>query len=368
MFVHLAICITTFLIAFTSYQSVQARSNTFNTNTVQPGDNLLSILRQNGFSESEREKVLKAHEGIRNFFLTLDTRYLVSKSRDGVELRMFDSQTSTAFQIIKKGSKITAQEFDPRYQIKAVRIEGRTSGSLMGSILQLVPSNWVASRFVDAYAFDLESNKKIPSGQRFGFTVEKLYHLGQFIKYGEVTDTSLIISGTNVRKKFVKHQDAGVFFNPQDLIEAKPLYAPVEYIKIASTFSTRRLHPITKKVAPHLGVDFELPAGDPVFAARKGVVARYGYNSAAGHFIVILHPNGMETSYNHLLKIDRRIHQGLQVKAGEKIGVVGCSGYCTRTHLHFAVKQKGRMIDPLKYLKSYPRHLEQHLQNKVAKN
>jgi murein DD-endopeptidase MepM/ murein hydrolase activator NlpD len=226
----------------------------------------------------------------------------------------------------------------------------------------------VASRFIDAYVFDLKSSRRLDRGARFGLTVEKLYENGQFIKYGEVTATSLDINGVPVHKKFIKHKAGGVFFSAGDLLDDRPFYAPVEYIKVASRFAQNRLHPITKRHQPHLGIDFELPIGDPVFAPRKGTVIRYGNNHAAGNYIILLHANGIETAYNHLHRIDKRIRQGLKVSAGEKIGEVGCTGYCTRAHLHFAVKKKGRMVDPINYIKSYPSHMERLLQERVASN
>jgi murein DD-endopeptidase MepM/ murein hydrolase activator NlpD len=238
----------------------------------------------------------------------------------------------------------------------------------LGSILAKVKSNWIASRFLDAYVFDMENSRDVSRGAAFSLMFERLYEGGQFIKYGEVLETSLQLDGNIVKKRFVRNNNAGIFFSSKDLLEQRPFYAPVAYIKVASRFKPNRMHPITKRLQPHLGIDFELPVGDPVFAPRLGTVVRYGHNRAAGNYIVLLHNNGMETSYNHLNRIDRRIRQGLRVNAGEKIGEVGCTGYCTRAHLHFAVKKKGRMVDPVKYIKSYPSQMQQVLEDRVATN
>ncbi|UOF00528.1 M23 family metallopeptidase [Bdellovibrio reynosensis] len=367
MAIYLAGIVSAFFIAFISYQPAQASANTFTAKPIRLGDNLLSILRQNGFSEKEREKVLASDRGLRNLFLTLDTRYLVRRSGNTIELRMFDSQTSDAFKIVKQGKSVKALRYNPNYYVVLKKVEGRVHGSLLGSVLAQVNSNWVATRFTDAYVFDLVS-RNVSRGSRFSFTVEKNYEAGQFVKYGEVLQTSLEIGGELVQKKFVRHKDAGVFFNSQDLFEQRPFYAPVEYLKVASKFQPNRKHPITGRHQPHLGIDFELPVGDPVYAPRYGTVVRYGNNRAAGNYIVLLHPNGMETSYNHLHRIDRRVRQGLKVRAGEKIGEVGCTGYCTRAHLHFAVKRKGRMVDPIKFIKPYPSHMERLLEARVASN
>lgn len=365
---HLAGIVSAFILAFTSYQSAFAGANSFTAKPVRLGDNLISILRQNGFTQSEREAVVGSHQRLRHLFLTLDTRYLVRKERGEVELRMFDSQTSDAFRILKKNGRVTAAAYNPAYKISHERVSGKIYGSVLGSVQAKINSNWVASRFIDAYAFDI-APRAVSRGAAFWLVVEKLHEEGQFVKYGEVLQTSLAINGRPVQKKFVRNsKGGGVFFASEDLLEDKPFYAPVDYIKIASRFKPDRVHPITKRKQPHLGIDFELPVGEPVYAPRRGTVVRYGRNRAAGNYIVLLHPNGMETAYNHLNKIDRRIRQGLKVSAGEKIGEVGCTGYCTRPHLHFAVKKKGRMVDPIKYIKSYPSHMEAMLEARVAKN
>lgn len=354
--------------AFTSYQPVHAGANTFTAKPVQLGDNLLSILRHNGFTEKEREQVLAAHKGLRTLFLTLDTRYLLRRAPGEVELRMFDSQTSAAFKIIKKNGRVQAQAYQPNFKTTVVRVDGRVYGSLLGSVLGKINSNWVASRFMDAYVFDMQSSRDVERGARFWLTVEKKYEAGQFVKYGEVLQTSLEIDGEAVHKKFVRYKDGGVFFDAENMLEDRPFYAPVEYIKVASRFKPNRVHPITGRLQPHLGIDFELPQGDPVYAPRKGVVVRYGRHHAAGNYVILLHSNGMETAYNHLSRIDKRIRVGLKVSAGEKIGEVGCTGYCTRAHLHFAVKKKGRMVDPIKYIKPYPAQMERLLEERVASN
>ena len=96
------------------------------------------------------------------------------------------------------------------------------------------------------------------------------------------------------------------------------------------------------------------------------MVVRYGFNKAAGNYVVLMHGYGYETSYNHMRKVDSKIRRGLKLAAGEKLGEVGCTGYCTKAHLHFAVRQKGRMVDPLKYIRPYPIFAENMLHAKIA--
>ena len=49
------------------------------------------------------------------------------------------------------------------------------------------------------------------------------------------------------------------------------LSAPLEYVRISSKFSNRRLHPI-KIYRPHHGVDYAAPSGTDVVSTGDGKV------------------------------------------------------------------------------------------------
>lgn len=336
--------------------------------SVLPGDNLISILQKQGFSATEREHVLAQDKNLRHLFLTLDTHYLVHAQNNEIELHMFDSQTENAFKIVKNKSGIKVSAYNPEFKTVVSRVEGRVSGSLLNSILARVPSNWVATRFIDAYAFEVRSTQNLQKGARFSLTLEKRYEGPYFIKYGEVLQTSLEVNHVALNKKFVRYKNMGIFIREHAPMDTRAFYAPVDYIRVSSHFQPHRLHPVTGRLQPHLGVDFELPEGASVLAARNGVVTRFGHSKAAGNFIVLMHSNGIATGYAHMHFLDPRIHEGLHVKAGEKIGEVGCTGYCTRAHLHFAVKIHGQMVDPLRFIKPYSTHYEGLLQERLAQN
>lgn len=124
--------------------------------------------------------------------------------------------------------------------------------------------------------------------------------------------------------------------------------APVRGFPVNSPFGMRRLAG-EQTPRPHRGVDFAAPLGTGVFAAAEGTVIRLGYQADGfGHFVEVRHPNGMVTLYAHLSRIDVRSGQAL--RAGERLGLVGTSGYSTGPHLHLEVRRNGRPIDPLRVL------------------
>lgn len=126
------------------------------------------------------------------------------------------------------------------------------------------------------------------------------------------------------------------------------LKAPLKYSRISSGFSYNRLHPITRKVRPHTGVDYAAPMGTPVMSIGDGVVTSAKYEGAGGNTIRIKHNSTYSTAYLHLSKYATGIKAGKRVKQGEVIGYVGSTGRSTGPHLDFRIWKNGTPIDPLK--------------------
>ena len=101
----------------------------------------------------------------------------------------------------------------------------------------------------------------------------------------------------------------------------------------------------------HAGTDMRLRVGDTIRAAFDGKVRIMRYNKkfrkkGYGHFVMLRHPNGLETLYGHLYKPLVKVNQ--EVKAGEPIGLGGNTGRSTGPHLHFEFRYKGLPINARK--------------------
>jgi len=99
-------------------------------------------------------------------------------------------------------------------------------------------------------------------------------------------------------------------------------------------------------------VDFAVPVGTPVYAAREGKVVatrasgskgalKRGYGKYA-NYIVIEHSDGTFGKYYHLKKQGVAVRVGERVKQGDLIGYSGNTGYSSGPHLHFSVSK----VDP----------------------
>ena len=107
---------------------------------------------------------------------------------------------------------------------------------------------------------------------------------------------------------------------------------------------------VTSKYGPrrrrmHKGIDLKVQIGDTIRAAFDGKVRiknfeRRGY----GYYLVIRHPNGLETVYGHLSKFLVGVND--IVRAGDPIALGGNTGRSTGSHLHFETRFLGQAINP----------------------
>lgn len=68
-------------------------------------------------------------------------------------------------------------------------------------------------------------------------------------------------------------------------------------------------------------------------------------NNECGNGLVVDHGGGWETQYCHLAQ-GLRVKVGDNVQAGQPLGRVGLSGATEFPHLHFIVRQGGKVVDP----------------------
>ena len=96
----------------------------------------------------------------------------------------------------------------------------------------------------------------------------------------------------------------------------------------------------------HSGIDFTAGWNAPVRAAGRGcVITATHTGDGYGRLVVIRHRRGMTSWYAHLNRID--VRPGQCVTAGRRIGLVGSSGRSSGPHLHFELRVRDAVIDPL---------------------
>lgn len=102
----------------------------------------------------------------------------------------------------------------------------------------------------------------------------------------------------------------------------------------------------------HMGTDYVLKSGTPVFASANGYVLFSGFSSNDGYMIMISHPLGFVTVYKHCSVLIKKSRE--EVTQGEIIALSGNSGeISTGPHLHFEIWKDGFPVNPEKYLLKY---------------
>lgn len=99
----------------------------------------------------------------------------------------------------------------------------------------------------------------------------------------------------------------------------------------------------------HFGIDIAANPNESVLATLDGTVILSAYTAETGYVIQVQHAQNIVSVYKHCGSLLKK--EGDIVKAGEAIALVGNTGEkTTGPHLHFELWNKGRALDPSKYI------------------
>ena len=103
----------------------------------------------------------------------------------------------------------------------------------------------------------------------------------------------------------------------------------------------------------HDGVDIGAPEGSDIVAVRGGLVM-YADNgiTGMGNVLIVLHGDGTSALYAHCHEIF--VFPGQYVERGQRVAVVGQTGFARAPHLHFEWRRSGSPHDPSRMF--LPRH------------
>ncbi|QPH38678.1 M23 family metallopeptidase [Pedobacter endophyticus] len=126
------------------------------------------------------------------------------------------------------------------------------------------------------------------------------------------------------------------------------LSMPLNSMRINSGFG-KRIHPVTHRSDFHSGIDLRA-RNEPVYAFFAGRISEVGYNPFLGKFIRI-EKDGLECIYGHLSIL--LVSKGEQVGSGEVVAVTGSTGRVAGEHLHFSLRQNGKYLNPVLFIRGY---------------
>lgn len=254
--------------------------------------------------------------------------------------------------VFRRGETLEAEMVTGAFETRVATVSGVIESSLFATVAAAGEDDQLAIDLAAIFAWDVDFNTEIRTGDSFRVAVEKLHANGRFCRYGRILAAEFT-RGTRVLQaiRFDDETSSGYYDPTGTPLRKAFLRSPLKFSRISSRFTSARLHPILNVTRPHYGVDYAAPSGTPVLAAANGVVTLAGWQDGFGKTVRLRHANGFETLYGHLSKIDVRPRQ--RVTQGTRVGAVGMTGLATGPHLDYRMLRNGAFVDPLR-VKSPP--------------
>lgn len=251
----------------------------------------------------------------------------------------------------RAGSDWTAERRPVSWRSDVVRIEGPIESSLYDALNDAVPEALfdadnrirLAWDLADVYAWSMDFNRDIQTGDRFAVLVEREVSDEGEVRVGQVLAADLLASGKHLNAfRFEDAAGQPRFFDEDGTsLRRAFLRAPVEFRRVSSSFTRSRFHPVLGIWRKHEGTDYSASSGTPVMAAGDGTVLRAGRAGGYGNLVEIRHRNGITTRYGHLRAFARELSAGRRVSQGQVIGYVGSTGLASGAHLHYEFRLNG---------------------------
>lgn len=130
-----------------------------------------------------------------------------------------------------------------------------------------------------------------------------------------------------------------------------PLSLPLKDMSYVQTGASvgEKHNPVYKLPMQHNGLDLIAAQGTEVYAASAGTVSKVVRSRRGlGNTVEINHGNGYTTRY--CLLGDIKVSQGQRVRRGQMLGTVGISTSNPAPHLHFELRYKDQVKNPVNYL------------------
>ncbi|STO64717.1 metalloprotease [Haemophilus parahaemolyticus] len=310
---------------------------------VTKDDKLSDVLEQSGLGDDDARALILQYpelgklEAGQQFYWVLDNfgeleylNWLVSEKEE----RIYERQEHGKFSY-------------QRIEKKGVWRQDVVKGEIQGSFTTSLRNVGLSDRQIKQLAVGLQSQiatSKLKNGDSFAILVRREYINDTVTDIGNVE--GILIESSNKRYYAIQASDGRYYSNHGETLTKGFARQPLLFTaRVSSPFNPRRLHPITKRVRPHNGVDFGVPMGTPIIAPSDGVVEHVAFQAkGAGRYIKIRHGH-ITTIYMHLSK--PLVKKGQTVRKGERIALSGNSGGSTGPHLHYEFHINGRPVNPM---------------------
>lgn len=313
------------------------------------GDTLLAVLTRFGLTPLSARGIvdkvrpllnLRALRPGHNVQIVVDPQ---DQSVQGMEVTLETSLVSV---------KSTAEGWSAeRRAIPFVRETRTVRGTIAGSLYESgIEAGLTPQQILDLariFEYDIDFFSDFQRGDTFAAVAEQLRYADGRRSGGRILAAQLEPNGETSSAFYFTAQDgSGTYYDSEGrALRRSFLRAPLSYVKISSSFSLARQHPIFRTVRPHQAIDYAAPTGTPVVAIGPGRVEFAGWSNGYGNLVEIRHANGYESRYGHFSRIAPGVRKGSHVEGGDVVGYVGQTGHATGPHLHFEFLKNSQKIN-----------------------
>jgi murein DD-endopeptidase MepM/ murein hydrolase activator NlpD len=167
------------------------------------------------------------------------------------------------------------------------------------------------------------------------------------------SETELVFVGKSVGDVDLRFDSEFEFIPGQPGAEHRPAQPYRLPYALSTSVRVSQAYPVVKThgdPASQYAIDFVMPVGTDVFAARDGVVIEvasdffesgtdYAVDGPRANVVRVLHDDGTMALYVHLNWNTIRVVPGQRVRRGEYLADSGNTGFTTGPHLHFVVQR-----------------------------
>ena len=318
-----------------------------------PGETLAGAMRARGVGAS---KVARAGE-------LAEACCKMSGGRAGAFLIYTDRQTGLAPVFIQRADVSRYVVFDFRDSVSVYEgfyrpvVQRRSAQGEIGehqdsTLAALLAHDTLAAILARVMAWQVDFHR-LRRGDRF-FVIYEEEQSGGITTRLDVLAARVLHNGQDHRVYGFAPDDSHLDYYDEhgNAVRRQFLRAPIEYTRVSSAFSQRRLHPTLHRYKPHLGTDLAAPEGTPIVATAAGTVSASGWTERNGHYVRLEHADTFATAYLHMA--GRAVRAGQHVRQGGLIGYVGATGTATGPHVCYRMWQNGQAVDALRLVQPPP--------------
>ncbi|MBI2024615.1 MAG: peptidoglycan DD-metalloendopeptidase family protein [Candidatus Harrisonbacteria bacterium] len=310
------------------------------------------IIRRVGAQDGTVEGILSAADEKYDFRKIISGRdlALIYDTISGGNLKKLTYSINSEEQLIAeyKNGQWEAVRETIAYEIKEGKVSGVIETSLYQTLIDKGYDERLALALAEMFAWQVDFVADIRVGDSFEAIYEERWLDGKYVMPGYILAARFTNDGAVYKGYWFESENSegGHYDENGEALQKQFLKAPLQYRYISSGFSYARFNPVTKKVAPHRGIDYAAPAGTPAVSIGDGTVVQAGWNGPYGISVLVRHNEMYSSRYGHFQSLAKGIRVGAKVKQGQVVGYVGSTGESTGPHLHYEIHKFGALVNP----------------------